>query len=84
VASEDTLQTEFYPLAQQLVGCNDTLALLFMNQFLLPAMDLANNPPGFEDPTQTCNALAIGFAFDWRLIVEPTVAVTVPDPVGCN
>ncbi len=84
VASKATLEAEFYPLAQQMVGCNDTLAALFMGQFLLPAMDVANNPPSFENSGQPCDALGIGFAFDWRLIVEPTVAVTVPEPAGCN
>lgn len=84
VAGKATLETEFLPLAKELVSCNDTLASLFMNQFLLPAMDLANAPPSFEKPAAQCDALAIGFAFDWELIVEPTVAVAVPDASLCN
>lgn len=85
-ATQETLQTEFYPIALEIVPlCNAALANLFMDQFLKPGMDLANNPPKFEISSgAACDTLSFGFAFEWVLVKEPKVVTDNPNMPKCS
>jgi hypothetical protein len=84
VTSRNVLDTRFRPIAYEMVGCIDFLATTFMDQYLFPAMDLAEQPTSFVDPSGACSALALGFGFDWVAVRQPwLVSFAPPEPPKC-
>jgi hypothetical protein len=51
-----------------------------MAEFVLPARDLGNNPPGFKSPGQQCDAESLGFSFDWVPVKPPIYVVPSGEP----
>jgi hypothetical protein len=85
VVPKSTIETQFQPIAYEMVDCNALLAGALMGQYVLPAMDIANAPPSFLDAAQQCEAMSFGFSFDWVPVKQPTSVIAAPPvPPKCD
>jgi hypothetical protein len=65
------IQDKFGPIALELALCIQAGADYLVNNFVLPARDLGNNPPTFQTQGVPCYSLSIGWAFDWEPVKPP-------------
>jgi hypothetical protein len=71
VMDTQTIEDVIGPLGTEITLCNATLGDLLLNNYILPARDLASNAPSFASSSQPCSAESVGFAFRWEPVKPP-------------
>ena len=85
LVTTDQLQGVFSQIANELVACNSTAHSLLVNGYILPARDIANNPPSFATPNVMCDSESLGFAFRWEPVKPPVAMGPGPSkPLTCT
>lgn len=82
--STASIDSQFRPIAFELVNCVPQFANLLMDGYVMPARDLGAGPT-LLTPGKPCDAESFAFAFEWKPVKPPVAAWVGPlKPPKCG